>query len=251
MRTIVIIGASNVTFSLPVIWSTLRRSLNEPFRLLTAAGHGRSFGIPSSVLGRTLPSILECGLWKTLDSLDAPSSTHALVTDVGNDLLYGADANQTMTWVTETVERLGTRATNIVVTGLPMEALRGLSARRFEFFRRLMFPQSQLTFDAALIESAAIHRRLIESAETRKVASTAPEGRWYGFDPIHIRRRCRREAWSRYLSLCLPEIEINRCGGMSDWSVWGKTAERRWKRSRLLSTPQPTRTKDGSELWIF
>ncbi|MFT4557441.1 MAG: hypothetical protein ACI92S_002810, partial [Planctomycetaceae bacterium] len=31
MQTIVIIGASNVTLSLPVIWSTLCRSLSEPF----------------------------------------------------------------------------------------------------------------------------------------------------------------------------------------------------------------------------
>lgn len=251
MRTIVIIGASNVTFALPVIWSTLRRSLNEPFRLLVAAGHGRSFGIPSTVLGRTLPSILECGLWETLDSLDSPSSTHALLTDVGNDLLYGADANQTMSWVTQTIERLETRAASIVVTGLPMDALQGLSARRFGFFRRLMFPQSRLTLEVALSESAAIHRQLLDSAETRTVTRTAPEGRWYGFDPIHIRRRCRREAWSRYLSLCLPEIEIGHCGPLPDWPVWNGAAERRWKKSRLLTTPQPTREADGNELWLY
>lgn len=251
MRTIVIIGASNVTFSLPVIWSTLRRSLNEPFRLLIAAGHGRSFGLPSTVLGRTLPSILECGLWETLEGLASPSLTHAIVTDVGNDLLYGAGSDQTMSWIIETVERLEARATGIVVTGLPMDSLQGLSARRFEFFRRLMFPQSQLTYEVALTESAAIHRQLLDSEETRNVTRDAPEGRWYGIDPIHIRRRCRREAWSRYLSLCLPDIEFKRCGPLSDWSVWKGTAERRWKKSRLLSTQQPTRKTDGNELWLY
>jgi hypothetical protein len=251
VRTIVIIGASNVTFALPVIWSTLRRSLNEPFRLLIAAGHGRSFGMPSTVLGRTLPSILECGLWETLDAFGSPPSTHALVTDVGNDLLYGADSNQTMSWVTETVERLESRAASIVLTGLPMAALEGLSAHRFEFFRRLMFPQSQLTFEAAITESAAIHRQLLESQDTRNETSAVPEGRWYGFDPIHIRRRCRREAWSRYLSLCLPEIEISRCGPLSDWSVWKASAERRWKRSRLLTTSQPAQKTDENELWLY
>lgn len=251
MRTIVIIGASNVTLSLPVIWSTLSRSLDEPFRLMVAAGHGRSFGLPNTVLGRTLPSILDCGLWETLENLDGASPMHAVVTDVGNDLLYGAGSAQIMTWVNETVGRLESRASSILLTGLPVDALQGLSARRFEFFRRLMFPQSSLTFEAALTESAELHRQLLEPREMAGNFSAVPEGRWYGFDPIHIHRRCRREAWSRYLSLCLPEFEVNSCGPLCDWSVWRKAAERRWKKSRLLISQQPVRTINGNELWLY
>lgn len=253
VRTIVIIGASNVTFSLLVIWSTLQRSLADPFRLLVAAGHGRSFGMPNTVLGRTLPSILECGLWETLANLES-SSTHALVTDVGNDLLYGADSAQTMNWVTETVERLKERSSNVVVTGLPIDALHCLSPRRFEFFRRLMFPQSTLTFETALAESEILHRQMLDlgASDEQTVSSTTPQGKWYGLDPIHIRRRCRREAWEKYLSLCLSETSLRRCGPVADWSVWNGTAERRWKRSVLLTSQQPTRTsKNGNELWLF
>jgi len=250
VRTIVIIGASNVTFSLPVIWSTLRQSLNDPFRLMVAAGHGRSFGIPSTVLGRTLPSILECGLWESLERLNS-STTHALVTDVGNDLLYGVDATQTMSWVTETIDRLESQASNILVTGLPIESLRGLSARRFDFFRRLMFPRSNLAFECALSESDAIHRQLLETGGNQAVTNLVPEERWYGLDPIHIRRRCRREAWNRYLSLCLPDVNLTSCGLVPDFSAWRGCAERRWKRSRLLTSQQPTQTDHGNELWLY
>lgn len=250
MRTIVIIGASNVTFSLPVIWSTLRHSLTEPFRLIVAAGHGRSFGMPNTVLGRTLPSILDCGLWESLIDQDS-SVTHALVTDVGNDLLYGADSAQTMNWVVETIDRLKECSSNVVVTGLPVDALNGLSPRRFEFFRRLMFPQSTLTFETALTESGNLHRQMLAAGDQRTVSSTTPYGNWYGLDPIHIRRRCRREAWEKYLSLCLPDMTWKRCGPVADWSVWNGTAERRWKRSILLTSQQPTRTSNGNELWLF
>lgn len=250
MRTIVIIGASNVTFSLPVIWSTLNRSMNEPFRLLVAAGHGRSFGMPNTVLGRTLPSILECEIWQVLSGFTA-SPVHAIVTDAGNDLLYGASANQTMDWVNETVDRLTAWEAHVLVTGLPMDSLRSLSVRRFEFFRRLLFPNSTLTLEKALAEGESLHQQLLESDRKTNVACTSPAGSWYGFDPIHIRRRCRREAWSRYLSMSIPEVSINPLGLLSDWSVWRGAAERRWKRSRLLISEQPTRRAASSELWMF
>ncbi|MFT5095938.1 MAG: hypothetical protein ACI93T_004798, partial [Porticoccaceae bacterium] len=215
MQTIVIIGASNVTLSLPVIWSTLCRSLSEPFRLVIAAGHGRSFGMPSTVLGRTLPSILECGLWESLDKLDDSTSIHAIVTDVGNDLLYGAQAAQTMSWVNETVDRLAYRTQNILITGLPIDSLNGLSERRFNFFRRLLFPSSTLTLESALVEGAELHSQLLNPGNN-EFSTTTPEARWFGLDPIHIRRRCRREAWEQYLSLGVPDKPLQRAGPVAD-----------------------------------
>ena len=250
MRTIVIIGASNVTFSLPVIWSTLRQSLADPFRLIVAAGHGRSFGLPNTVVGRTLPSILECDLWESLTQLK-PSSAHAIVTDVGNDLLYGVDSKQTMDWVSETICRLEACSSNVVVTGLPVDTLQGMSARRFEFFRRLMFPRSTLTFEAALDESETLHHQLLNSGDKNLVSTATPAANWYGLDPIHIRRRCRREAWRQYLSLCIPDTKIDHCGLLADWSVWRGTAQRRWKKSRLITSQQPAQTIDENELWLF
>ena len=250
MRTIVVIGASNVTFSLPVIWSTLRQSLADPFRLIVAAGHGRSFGLPNTFLGRTLPSILECDLWESLTQLK-PASVHAIVTDVGNDLLYGADSVQTMHWVTETISRLEANAANIVVTGLPVGTLKDMSARRFEFFRRIMFPHSTLTFEAALDESETLHHQLLRTEDKDLVSTATPAEKWYGLDPIHIRRHCRREAWQQYLSMCIPDTKINHCGLIPDWSVWKGAAKRRWKRSQLLTSQQPTQTINENELWMF
>lgn len=250
MQTIVIIGASNVTLSLPIIWSTLRRSLSEPFRLIVAAGHGRSFGIPNTVMNRTLPGILECGLWKTLDKLDDSTSIHAILTDVGNDLLYGINAAQTMSWVNETVDRLSHQSQNILITGLPIDSLNGLSKRRFDFFRGILFPNSTLTLDKALNEGQELHNQLLTFGNDQ-FSNATPEASWYGLDPIHIRRRCRREAWERYLSLCLPNQSLRKVGPIADLSIWKNKAERRWKRSRLLTSQQPALVKNESELWLF
>tara|TARA_R110002072_G_scaffold303109_2_gene493984 strand:+ start:14608 stop:15360 length:753 start_codon:yes stop_codon:yes gene_type:complete len=250
VRTIIILGASNVTFSLPVIWSTLQRSLTEPFRLVIAAGHGRSFGLPNTVLNRTLPGILECGIWESLDKFRESSSFHAIVTDVGNDLLYGINAVQTMSWVNEAVDRLASHTQHTLVTGLPIASLHSLSGSRFEFFRRVLFPNSTLTLEAALVEGSSLHEQLLQFSDG-PVSTTTPEAKWYGLDPIHIRRRCRREAWEHYLSHCVSDNSLRRAGAVADLSVWKGTAERRWKRSRLLTSQQPALIKNGNELWLY
>ena len=69
---------------------------------------------------RTLPGILESGLWRQLESF-AAAPTRALVTDVGNDILYGFSAEQTLAWVAEAVERLQKFTKDIVLTDLPLQ----------------------------------------------------------------------------------------------------------------------------------
>lgn len=251
MRTIIIIGASNVTLALPLIWSTLTKSLSEPFRLLIAAGHGRSFGMPNTVLGRTLPSIQECGLWKLLDEQPSDTSPQVLITDVGNDLLYGADSGQTLQWVHQTVQRLETHAADIALTELPRCSLETLSRKRFHFFRSILFPQSRLTYDAALSQSEQLNHGLTELAQRRERRCFSPEAHWYGFDPIHVRRRYRPEAWSRYLSHLIDDLQVCRPRRGETWRIWNLKAEQRWVRSRRLTSPQPASTTDAAELWLF
>ena len=209
--------------------------------------------MPNTVLGRTLPGILECGLWEALDKLDKlddSTSIHTIVTDIGNDLLYGLNAAQTMSWVNETVERLSDRSQKILITGLPIDSLNSLSKQRFDFFRRVLFPNSTLTLESALVEGLQLHNQLLNFADGH-FSTTTPEARWYGLDPIHIRRRCRREAWERYLSHGVPDIPIQRAGPIADLSVWKTRAEQRWKRSRLLTSQQPALINNGNELWLF
>jgi len=64
---------------------------------VAALGHGRSYGAHSKFVVRTLPGILQSGLWRHLESLSTVP-TRALVTDIGNDILYGFSAEQTLAW---------------------------------------------------------------------------------------------------------------------------------------------------------
>jgi hypothetical protein len=102
---VVALGPSNLTCGLQPIVSIARTAWGADVELLAALGLGRSYGACSRALVRTLPGILESGLWKKLESLTAVP-TLDLVTDVGNDILYGSSAEWILAWVEEAVRRL-------------------------------------------------------------------------------------------------------------------------------------------------
>src|SRR5262249_31136095 len=121
-RRIVLLGASNLTRGISTVVETAQSILGQPLEVLTALGHGRSYGIDSRMLGRRLPGIIECGLWEALAG--GPSRpTMALLTDVGNDILYDVDVPQIVAWVDCAIDRLQSAEAQISVTLLPVAGI--------------------------------------------------------------------------------------------------------------------------------
>ncbi len=141
---VVALGASNLTRGFQTVVCTARSTWGPKVEVLGALGHGRSYGASSRFIVRSLPGILESELWSDLSRLP-PATTRGLVTDVGNDLLYGFSAAQTLAWTTEAVDRLQALTPDIVVTGLPLAPIRELSQAKFLLFRSLLFPQCRLS----------------------------------------------------------------------------------------------------------
>ena len=105
---VVALGASNLTRGFETVVSSARTAWGREVEVLGALGHGRSYGVESRLIVRTLPGILQSGLWDTLASLP-PAATRGLVTDIGNDILYEFPAPTILEWVEEAVDRLHKR----------------------------------------------------------------------------------------------------------------------------------------------
>lgn len=104
VNQIVLVGASNLTRALATAVEAPEHICGRPNRLLIAAGHGRSYGLYSRVLFRSLPGITQCGLWDKLRT--GPTlPTFALLTDLGNDIAYGVSTGELIGWVRWCVER--------------------------------------------------------------------------------------------------------------------------------------------------
>ena len=200
-QRIVLLGASNLTISLPLILENLRRRLDGPLKVYAALGHGRSFGQWSRVLVRSLPGIAESGLWDHFER-DPPADgpVRALITDVGNDLIYDVPVPRIVEWLDDGLRRLADRNADTVVTMLPLGSVEKLQAWRYYMARTLMFPTRRCPWPEMQRRVYELNDRL-EQLCTRYGAKTfAPPGEWYGFDPIHIVRSCRAAAWTEILS---------------------------------------------------
>jgi hypothetical protein len=195
---VVLLGASNVTRGISTIVETASRVLGGPLDVWAAFGHGRSYGMASRVLGRELPGIVECGLWPALTR--APTlATAALITDVGNDIVYGASVAEIVAWVQSCVEQLTRLNARIVMTQLPLQTVRTISERRFRFFRSILFPSSRVPLRTAVDRAIELNERLCDLCARHAIAFVEPRPAWYGFDPIHIRMRHWPQAWLEML----------------------------------------------------
>lgn len=197
---VILLGASNLTRCLTTAVGTTERLLGSPGELWLACGHGRSYGIESSVLARRLPGILPSGLWQRLEREPDPVRTYALLTDIGNDIVYDVPVAVIGDWLEEILVRLRAQHARITVTDLPLASLRRLRPWKYRLVRRLLFPSCRLSLVEALQRCDALSARLQELAERFGAALVPTEPDWYGFDAIHLRRSAAPSAWARFVS---------------------------------------------------
>jgi hypothetical protein len=248
---VVALGASNLTRGFHTIVATARSVWGPEVEVLAALGHGRSYGGRSTFLVRGLPGILQSGLWRELES-HPPAPTRALVTDVGNDIMYGHPPAQILEWVDECVTRLLPFTQEVVVTGLPHAAVAGLPAGRYLLFRSLFFPRCRLTLDETMRVAAEVDGGLKAIAASRGVAILGLKPEWYGLDPIHIRPGMWDAAWQEILCGEKPAVESRRATKREAVRLYCLQPEQATFLGRERRTPQRgVALRQGGRVWLY
>ena len=236
---VVVLGASNVSRGLSRLVAAVE-SRAPGTDLFVAAGHGRGYGVNTRVVARRLPSILRSGLWRGLDRRGGEAPL-ALVTDVGNELLYGARAVLVASWVRETVWRLADRGATIAITRLPMAGIAEVGPVRYRALRTFFVPGCRLSL--AGLKEAAI--RL--DADLQTIAGDfgaqviEQPAHWYGFDTLHVRRRHLDDLWQMACNAWgIPVVESPAASSLAMWARVGtKAAEVRSLGGVMRFTKQP------------
>lgn len=209
-RRIILLGASNLANAYPMLMHWFHQHWSGPREILAAFGHGRSYGQWSRLLFvRALPGILESELFPWLDEHPAPDARIcALLTDIGNDLLYDSPVEQIVAWVEDCVNRLQAMRAEILITLPPLERVRELKPWQYYPIRTLMFPGRRLQYADLMRRIDQLTGELRQLAAGHTISALEPRREWYGLDPIHILRQHRAVAWREILSHwsdCTPE----------------------------------------------
>lgn len=252
-RRAVVLGASNVSRGLARLATVARARAGGPMDLFVAAGHGRGYGVSSRVWLRRLPSILACGLWDALDGTPAGVAVPvALVTDVGNEILYGFSADQVAAWVREGVGRLADRGCRIAITCLPVASIAGVGAVRLRLLKTVFVPGCRLTLGQLKDAATRLDDRVRDVAEEFGATVIEQPGAWYGFDAIHVRRRrlddlwhAACDAWGWEPAAAPPRATLG------DWAtLHTRAAEVRSIGRFMLHAPQPAVDTDALRMWL-
>jgi len=245
----VLLGASNLTIGLRHALAAAARRIGLPLEALAALGRGRSYGSDSWFLARRVPGIDSCGLWPALEA-GGRRTTWALVTDVGNDLPFGAAPATILGWVELALDRLAAAEARTVVTALPLDNLRRLPAWEFELWRRLIFPLHGISRGTILEGAETLDAGLRRLARERGLVLVEHDPLWYGADPIHIRRARRAEAWERILDAWGAPDPAARTPRLP--ATVTLVPQRRWILGFEGGAPQPcVRLEDGTTLGLY
>lgn len=252
---VVVLGASNVARGIGTIVDVAREQLGSPLEVWAAMGHGRSYGLTTSIPFRTLPSILECGLWRALASRPT-LPTWTIVTDVGNDLIYGCHPDQVAEWIDEAARRMRNHSQRLLLTGLPLSSVQGIGRWRFHAFRSALFPKSTLQLDDARRFACELDEAVRQLAVQHSAEFLTPPAHWYGLDPIHIRVAAQRDAWRTIFSALTQKNFLPSSKLRSPWREWLRMMMIRPQQSRVFfrarEVAQPAVVlRDGTSISFF
>ena len=225
-----------------------------PISIYAAKGHGRSYGKESRCLAKKLSGIFQCGIWQAL-SQDNCVPINAWLTDIGNDLAYEESVQQVLEWVEACVDRLQTLGAQVVLSDLPIDVLSAVGVTRYRILRSLLFPGCRLDWPEMMERAVQLNEGLHELAKTRKMSIFTGANSWYGWDPIHPRRRHLVDFWSGLLQLAAGQRAAESQANNSllwrsylrglrpaEWSIFSI--------SRCAAQPQG-RLCDGSEIFLY
>lgn len=181
--------------------------------------------------------------------------TRALVTDIGNDILYGEPVERIAEWVAECISRLRDYGAQVSLTQLPVENLPTLSPLRFTMFRQLFFPRCRLTHAETCERAIELNERVVDVANRHEIQAISHVPAWYGLDPIHFKRRHRTTAWSEILAPLVGD----QWGTQSPRKSWSRAAylrslapAERWLLGVRSARVQPAgRLRDGTTISLY
>ena len=195
---VVLLGASNLARGHQAVVNHLRKGL-EPHHVefISALGPGRAYCVEGGVLQVRYRSIESCGVLEAIrQRAQSPCQVIALVTDIGNDIMYGVSEEDIIQCLGRTFDSLRALNAHVIATAIHVDLEREVGEYRFLLLRTLFFPRSSVTYRQAAAAIRTINSFLAEKEDdTFHVVKDMK--RYVGADKIHYTLLKSHLAWTR------------------------------------------------------
>lgn len=195
---LIFLGASNLARGYYGLIHFLRRQLHpRPLHIFNALGPGRGYCAEGGIFNVVYPPINACGIMDAArESAHPPCRVVALITDIGNDIMYGVPAESIIDCVTELLKTFRELDADVLMTSIPNSLEHEVGKIPFAVLRALFYPKSRVERSQAASAVIEINRFLRNSVSGR-ITLIEDLQDYYGIDIIHFSLLKGQHAWSR------------------------------------------------------
>ena len=206
---LILMGASNLSrggFSL----SRHMKTCLHPRRIevLIASGPGRAYCATGGFLNVSYPPIQSSEIFEIARvKSESGYQVVALVTDIGNDIMYGVSVEKVIETIHQLFNKLQSINAEIFFTTLPMAFEERVHPAWFYILRSMLLPFSRVSYDEAVAGIIEINRFLRKSASEHSHLIHDMDS-YLGFDEIHYGWLRAHKAWSHVAGTMLVTLGV-------------------------------------------
>ena len=182
----VLLGASNLARGHHAIAEYIRNAMGTRcIGFYFALGPGRGYRVAGGIMSHSYSPIETCGILESVErKTRGKIGLKVLVTDIGNDIMYGISGGELIDCLNGIFQRLENMGADICVSPISVWLEKELDPVKFYFLRTLFYPRSSETYRGTIDAISAVNLYIKNEAKTRV---TVIEGldTFFGLDRIH------------------------------------------------------------------
>jgi hypothetical protein len=207
---VILLGASNAARGQRALMHHLRNALApRTVRFVSALGPGRGYCARGGFLHVSYAPIAASGVLEAArEQARGGARVVALVTDIGNDIMYGVAAGELVAGLEKLLAGLRALGARTVVTTIPVDLERDVGVARFRLLRALFFPRSPVTHADARAAVQAVNAFLVEHKADPGLRVVDDMHQFTGWDRIHYSLWRGHRAWTRLANELLAGLGL-------------------------------------------
>ena len=206
---LILLGASNLSRGCFALSRYMKARLcPRPVEVLIASGPGRGYHTSGGLLNVNYTPICSSDIFEVAQKKsESGCRIVALVTDMGNDIMYGVSAEQLIATIQQVFDRLRSMNAEIFYTTLPVAFEKGVHPIWFYILRSLLLPFSRVSYDKATAGIIAVNQ-FLKKCGTENCYLVSGMDRYLGYDEIHYGWFRAHSAWSHLARVMLSTLGV-------------------------------------------